>query len=155
MTKDRATRKATLYREWADKAEANAARLHDEFYMQYGDFLALGEPIKIGHHSQRRHERLYERQENMLRTVVELQDKAKLYRQRADNLELFANTNKGDAERKRQAKRNESDERVKIGDLIDTVLYGLRELIKINKKTYTIKFPDGRTTTIDKSFIRF
>jgi hypothetical protein len=86
------------------------------------------------------------------RTVVELQDKAKLYRQRADNLEQFANTNKGDAERKLQAKRNESDERVKIGDLIDTVIYGLRELVKINKKTYTIKFTDGQTTTIDKSF---
>ena len=47
------------------------------------DFLALGEPIKVGHHSERRHRALIERNHNRMSKSVELADKAQAYRDRA------------------------------------------------------------------------
>jgi len=48
------------------------------------DFLALGEPIKVGHHSEKRHRALIERNHNRMAKSVELADKAQEYRDRAD-----------------------------------------------------------------------
>lgn len=47
------------------------------------DFLALGEPIKVGHHSEKRHRTLIERNHNRMSKSVELADKAQAYRDRA------------------------------------------------------------------------
>jgi len=48
------------------------------------DFLILGEPIKVGHHSEHRHRALIERNHNRMAKSVELADKAEEYRQRAE-----------------------------------------------------------------------
>jgi hypothetical protein len=48
------------------------------------DFLSLGEPIKVGHHSEHRHRALIERNHNRMAKSVELADKAEEYRQRAE-----------------------------------------------------------------------
>jgi hypothetical protein len=47
------------------------------------DFLVLAEPIKIGHHSEKRHRALIERNHNRMRKAVELNDKANEYAERA------------------------------------------------------------------------
>lgn len=47
------------------------------------DFLALGEPIKVGHHSEKRHRALIERNHNRMSKSVELAEKAQDYRDRA------------------------------------------------------------------------
>ena len=44
-----------------------------------------GEPVKIGHHSERRHRRLIERADNDMRKGVEAMDKASHYDSRADS----------------------------------------------------------------------
>lgn len=74
----------------ADKLEgyaANAEKRSTAYYeaSQEGrDFLALGEPIKIGHHSERRHRKLIERNwERMGKSVAE-SEKAKEYERRAE-----------------------------------------------------------------------
>lgn len=74
----------------ADKLEgyaANAEKRANNYYQasQEGrDFLSLGEPIKIGHHSERRHRRLIERNwERMGKSVAE-SEKAKDYERRAE-----------------------------------------------------------------------
>ena len=46
------------------------------------DFLALAEPIKIGHHSEKRHRALIERNHNRMRKSVEMQEKAESYESR-------------------------------------------------------------------------
>jgi len=65
---------------------ANAEKRSTSYYeaSQEGkDFLSLGEPIKIGHHSERRHRRLIERNwERMGKSVAE-SEKAKDYENRA------------------------------------------------------------------------
>jgi len=48
------------------------------------DFLSLGEPIKVGHHSEHRHRALIERNHNRMAKSVELADKAEEYRRRAE-----------------------------------------------------------------------
>jgi len=73
----------------ADKLEGyagNAEKRSDAYYQksQKGrDFLVLGEPIKVGHHSERRHRKLIETNwANMGKSVAE-SDKAKEYERRA------------------------------------------------------------------------
>lgn len=73
---------------------ANAEKRADSFYQasQEGkDFLVLGEPIKVGHHSERRHRKLIERNwERMGKSVAE-SEKAKEYERRAEYWKERAN----------------------------------------------------------------
>ena len=56
------------------------------------DFLSLGEPIKVGHHSERRHRALIQRNHNRMAKCVEMTDKAETYEQRAKYWEAKAET---------------------------------------------------------------
>ena len=49
------------------------------------DFLALGEPIKIGHHSEKRHRALLERNNNRMAKCVESAEKAKVSANKAEH----------------------------------------------------------------------
>jgi hypothetical protein len=74
----------------ADKLEgyaANAEKKSTAYYeaSQEGrDFLILGEPIKVGHHSERRHRKLIERNWQRMGKSVAESDKAKEYERRAE-----------------------------------------------------------------------
>ena len=82
-SQERAKAKAERIEGYAD----NANKRSDKFYekSQEGrDFLILGEPIKIGHHSERRHRKLIERNwANMGKSVAE-GEKAQEYARRAE-----------------------------------------------------------------------
>lgn len=56
------------------------------------DFLSLGEPIKVGHHSERRHRALIERNHNRMNKYVELSKKAEEYESRAEYWKRKENT---------------------------------------------------------------
>ncbi|MBO9613396.1 MAG: DUF3560 domain-containing protein [Dyadobacter sp.] len=56
------------------------------------DFLALAEPIKVGHHSEKRHRALIERNHARMDKSVEFSDKAAEYGARADYWERKAST---------------------------------------------------------------
>jgi len=78
--------------EWAKKraeklqdAATNAEKKSFSFWEsshEGADFLSLGEPIKVGHHSEKRHRALFERNDNRMRKSVEFSDKAKEYESR-------------------------------------------------------------------------
>jgi hypothetical protein len=80
--------------EWAKKradklqnASANAEKksaAYQEAANEGRDFLVLAEPIKIGHHSEKRHRALIERNHNRMRNAVEFSDKAEGYASRAE-----------------------------------------------------------------------
>lgn len=82
-SQERAKNKADKLQGYAVNAEARS----DKYYnasKEGADFLALGEPIKVGHHSERRHRRLIERNwERMGKSVAE-SDKAKEYERRSE-----------------------------------------------------------------------
>lgn len=150
MTKERALAKSKQYREWATKKMEKAKEIYANYSAEMKDF-DWTQPILKGHHSQRRHEKIYERRNSIHAKVNEMEAHAKRMFEKADNLEAFANTNKGDAERKRQAERDENDKNIKVGDMVKTI-YGMKEVLKINKKTYTIK-GESHNFTIDKAWI--
>ena len=72
---ERAKAKAERYQQWAASAEKKS----DQYYQashEGKDFLALGEPIKVGHHSEKRHRALIERNWNRMGKSVEFSEKA-------------------------------------------------------------------------------
>lgn len=80
--------------EWAKKraeklenAATNAAKRSSNWYEKSNegkDFLALGEPIKIGHHSEKRHRALIERNHARMDNCVKESSKAEDYQRRAE-----------------------------------------------------------------------
>lgn len=66
---------------------ANAEKRSDAYYeasKEGRDFLILGEPIKVGHHSERRHRKLIERNWDRMGKSIAESDKAKEYERRAE-----------------------------------------------------------------------
>ncbi len=78
--------------EWAKKraeklqnASLNAEKKSTQYYeasKEGKDFLSLAEPIKIGHHSEKKHRALIERNHNRMRKCVEFSKKADEYESR-------------------------------------------------------------------------
>lgn len=70
-----AKRRAERRREWA----ASAGRKSEEYYKRSNkdaDFLSLGEPIKVGHHSEHRHRKMIDDAWNNMGKSVEYSNKA-------------------------------------------------------------------------------
>lgn len=88
-SQERAKNKVEKLESYADKADKKS----DEFYEksnQDRDFLSMAEPIKIGHHSEKRHRRIIEKAQNNTRKFVELSKKAESYRDRTAYWEAMA-----------------------------------------------------------------
>lgn len=84
-----AERKARKYNNASAK---NIAKRDEKFNQaQEGrDFLVLAEPIKVGHHSERGHRALLERNENRMRKAFEFEDRAKEQQRKAEYWEAKA-----------------------------------------------------------------
>lgn len=81
-TQERAKRKAEQYESWAESRQKKS----DQFYEasnEGAEFLSLAEPIKIGHHSEKRHRALIDRNYNRMAKSVENADKADQHEQKA------------------------------------------------------------------------
>lgn len=86
-----AKRKAERRREWA----ASATQKSSEYYKKSNkdaDFLSLGEPIKVGHHSERRHRKMIEDAWNNMGKSVEFSDKAAEHERLAEYWDAKAST---------------------------------------------------------------
>lgn len=80
---ERAKAKAERYLKWS----ASATKKSDEYYeasKEGKDFLALAEPIKIGHHSENRHRALIERNHNRMRKSIENLDKSEAHESKSE-----------------------------------------------------------------------
>lgn len=83
-------KKAERYEKAAERQE----RLSNEYYEKsnkHRDFLVLAEPIKIGHHSEKRHRKLYEDNWRNMGKSVQASDKAKEYEQKAEGVQYQIN----------------------------------------------------------------
>ena len=74
-TQERAKNKANKYQEWADKAKIKSDTAYNSVNQERG-FLSLGEPIKIGHHSERGHRNTINKVDNAIRKSIEFDNKA-------------------------------------------------------------------------------
>ena len=87
--------------EWAKKraarlqsTSANATRKSNEYYEKSNkdrEFLSLGQPILIGHHSEKRHRKIIEQAHNNMGKSIELKEASKEYDRRAEYWESKAN----------------------------------------------------------------
>ena len=86
-----AKRRAERKRKWADEASAKSR----EYYQKSNkdrDFLSLGEPIKVGHHSERRHRKAIEDSFSNMSQSVAYSEKASKHEGVAEYWEKRANT---------------------------------------------------------------
>ena len=80
---ERAKKKAEKLNGYASNAIVRSAK-HNKDSQEQRDFLSLGEPIKIGHHSEKRHRNLIERNWNRMGKSVAESEKAEEYKRRAE-----------------------------------------------------------------------
>lgn len=85
----RAKNKVEKLNGWADNAAKKGFSLQEKSN-EGKSFLALGEPIKVGHHSEKKHRALIERNWNRMGKAVEEFDKAKAYSDRTDYWEKMS-----------------------------------------------------------------
>lgn len=78
-----ARKKAERYNNWAQSSE-NRSNEYWKASQEGKDFLSLGEPIKIGHHSEKRHRALIERNHNRMGKCVEESKKAEAHESKAE-----------------------------------------------------------------------
>jgi len=147
---DRADRKAARLRERAGKKAVLADQLFDREH-RIADMIPLGQPILVGHHSQRRHERDIERIQRLSTQACEAFRESKHLAEVADRLEAGVSI-KGDAEKRHEAHRQKIRETVKVGDIVEAGCYGPKEVIKINRKTLQVTGAFG-PITIDMSLV--
>lgn len=80
---EHARRKAEKYQGYASSADKRSAEWYERSKEGAG-FLSLGEPIKVGHHSEKRHRALIERNWDRMGNSVSESDKAEQYRHKAE-----------------------------------------------------------------------
>lgn len=89
-TQERAKAKAEKYEQYAESAEKKSEQYWQASH-EGRDFLALGEPIKVGHHSEKRHRALIERNHNRMSKSVEFSKKAEEHESKKAYWESRAN----------------------------------------------------------------
>lgn len=99
--------KADRHHQWSEAADAAASRAHDS--LPPG-----GEPIKVGHHSQRRHERLHERADRTAHRASEARATVAETERRAQIAEHSARTPENVGMIQRRIDRLEAEQRADI-----------------------------------------
>lgn len=135
--------KVDRYNEWAEKREKKAEAQLNSYPEIRSDIAFCTQPGHIPFRARmnRADDRAFE---NL--------NKAKEMRDKADSLSHVRV--KGDAEKRHQAERDKNDARFNVGDKVKSWIVGVCTILKINKKTYTVKVASSnRAITQDKSFI--
>lgn len=85
--RERKERKAARLRRWAsaqqDKAQANYSEAH-----QLAEHIPFGQPILVGHHSEKRMRRDIDRINNKMQRTIECTKKAERMHEKADNIDI-------------------------------------------------------------------
>jgi len=87
--RERRERKAERLREWAEKRETKAETAYERS-RQIADMIPMGQPILVGHHSEKRHRRDIDRMDRGMRASIDNSRKADDFRRRADGIEAAA-----------------------------------------------------------------
>ena len=89
--RERQEAKAERLRGWAENREAKQQGLSQAARADEATTgIPFGQPILIGHHSERRHRRAIERMDNAMRASIDNSQKASSMRSRADSIEAAA-----------------------------------------------------------------
>mgnify|MGYP001070576839 CR=1 FL=1 len=103
-------KKGKYYRERADKI-MEQAREYSDRAEKLESVIPLGQPILIGHHSEKRHRRDLERIRNWTKKAMELREEAEKYERRAIKYEQLAREGEKPAKIKARVEKLEAEER--------------------------------------------
>lgn len=85
-------------------------------------------------------------------------DKSVAYWHEAQELRSAAEPQKarivGDAEGKRQAERDANDKIIKVGSRVHDFAFGDGTVVRVHKKSYTVKYDKGFQYARDKTYVR-
>lgn len=148
---ERAEDRAERFEDYRDKRGAEADRALDHVH-RIADGIPLGQPILVGHHSERRARKDAERIESGMRKAVQLFDTAEYWKRRAASAIAHAKYKLRPDVRHRRIKGIEADQRKNAKEL-DECLALARLWSKIprqewDKQTAAARFIAGRTTTV-------
>lgn len=144
------TQKIERLRERAARLEREGNAKRAEWERYRGDVAFLTQPAGRGSAFGRRRQRIFDRYVK----GGELLIKAQELRAQADRLETYGIPEKGDAERRRQRRRDAADTVIAVGSRVSHPMGGFGTVLKVNKKTYRVEFDRGFTWTEDKSFFK-
>jgi hypothetical protein len=152
---ERANRKAARLIKSAEIRERDAEILNKQVEPYVSDWSFVTQPI-TSNSGGRAFARFREKINNKIDRKYGLINEAKDLRDRA---EILANSVsvKGDAERRREKMRQALDEKIKIGSRVNYKLFvnGTGTVVRVNKKSYTIKLDEGRKISVDKIMVDF
>jgi len=83
---DKQGRKLERFKELAQKNQEESKAVY-EHGQRIADAIPFGQPILVGHHSEKRHRRDLERIQNSMDKSIELKNKAEHYEKKAENIE--------------------------------------------------------------------
>lgn len=86
----RAKAKAEKYTGWSESASVKSDQAYKDSN-KHSEFLSLGEPIKVGHHSEKRHRKMIDDANRNMGKCVELSGKSKDHAMKASYWESRAN----------------------------------------------------------------
>ncbi len=78
--------KKERYQELAEQAEQKS-QLHYENHSKIANVIPMGQPILIGHHSEKRHRKDLDKIDNEMRKSIQESEKADYYRNKLDNID--------------------------------------------------------------------
>ena len=139
----RKDRYADRLRDQAAAADRRAEKASGRITRGEREFLALAEPIKVGHHSERRHRNLLERNRRALEAEFTERKKADQLRAKADYMQPAAV--KGDARRRRDKENEAARQVLEVGDTVNDIIMGVGQIVKANEKTFRVKYERGPT----------
>jgi len=139
-------KKAEYYVEKAEKTQSEANEKYDRAKKKM-DFIPIGQPILVGHHSERKHRSDLKKIESGMRKSIELGDKAKKLQETADrygakaegkeNPRTIKNRIKGLEAAIRQAKRFAADEKGEELKRTQKQIDRLDHLLNLQRERYT------------------
>lgn len=143
---DRAEQRAERFDEYSTKRAADSAQAA-EAVRRITDGIPLGQPILVGHHSERHARRDANRIENGMRKAVKMWETAKYWTDRAAGALAHASYKQLPAVRARRIKGLEADQRKQVRN-VEAATVNLLIWTQIHDdNTTTLKRADGATTT--------
>lgn len=149
----RLDKKIERWRGQADRREQQAAAVETQI-KPYDDYAFWTEPVKTDHYSAGRHTRLREKLRNKDIKRLHLTEEARQLREKADTAERSGARIAGDAARRDQAIREQRDQAISVGSRVTDVCFGEGEVVRVHRKSYTVKWDRGSTFSRDKIFVR-
>ena len=152
----RAERQATLDRKvarlraQAERLERDAEPKMAEFNRLRQDYAWMTQPANPNTGFGKQRQRIVDRYGVGLTMLAE----AKELRERADRLEKRGAVVAGDRERKREEQRAHLDTLITKGTRVIDFAFGEGEVVRVNKKTYSVRFASGSTYARDKTYVR-